>query len=106
MKKTFFLIILQLLVSSAFAVTVMGNRSCGNWIEGRQTGGISDVAASAWLVGYLSGLAVESNKDILASADGPSLFLWMDKYCRENALDRLEKAGYILSIELAGKIRK
>ncbi len=105
MKKIFLFVALQLLMTSSFAVTVMGARSCGTWIESRKSGGISEIAPQAWIVGYLSGISVESGKDILASTDANSLYLWMDKYCRDNPLERLDNGGYNLFIELARKIR-
>lgn len=105
MKKIFLFVALQLLMTSSFAVTVMGARSCGTWIEARKSGGISELASEAWIIGYLTGLSVESDKDILASTDANSIYLWTDKFCRDNPLDRLDKAGYYLFVELISKIR-
>lgn len=93
-------------MTTAFAVTVMGSRSCGEWVEARKTGGYSEIAVQGWLGGYLSGLAVESGRDILASTDLSSLSLWMDKHCKDNPLRRIDGAGYFLFIELERKIKK
>lgn len=57
-------------------------------------------------LGYLSGLAMQSDKDVLAGLDAPSLYLWVTNYCKANPLETTTNAGYILFLELSKKLRK
>ena len=86
----------------AAAVHIRGAYSCGDWIQGR----IMDRShAEAWLIGYLSGRAVASDIDILKVADNPSLFLWMDRFCRANPLRDIQDGTLELIPELVRKVR-
>ncbi len=76
-----------------------GSRSCGVWIADKV-----DIIQShdneSWLIGYLSGLAIASDKNILFNIDNPTLILWTDNYCRNNPLKQLYDAGIVLFYEL------
>lgn len=103
MKKTILAILaaLSVLTINAQAVTVMGARSCGNWVRDRQNEQAwSTLADEAWLVGFLSGNSVSTQKDFLAGVSAEPLYLWVDNYCRANPLNDLSDAGFYLSIEL------
>lgn len=83
----------------AVTIEIRGGASCGQWTESR----LQDWAAignQRWLVGYLSGLAAAYRKDILRGTDNPSIFLWMDNYCRANPLKRIDNGGDLLYREL------
>ena len=82
-------------------VEVRGARSCGSWIESRKEDGWPSRTAQAWLVGFLSGMALESDKDVLLGTDNLSIFAWMDKHCNENPLSSLTSGGMALFPELA-----
>ncbi len=89
--------------SSASSVTTMGDRSCGNWVRPQQAGNnvqIEKLALENWLVGFLSGMAVASKIDVLEHAAGKSLYVWMDKYCQANPLNRMSEGALELFIEL------
>ena len=77
------------------AVNVRGSISCGIWVEERQKEARGEYVGSlvnrAWLIGFLSGQAVESDKEFWGKQnvnilDVESVFLWMDNYCRANPL--------------------
>lgn len=95
--KPFFVLFLVVAFSSANAVAVFGGTDCGKWTtqpsQGRQ-----------WLVGFMSGMnvalatATDDPLDKLSSAD--QIFVWMDKYCRDNPLDRVGDGGQKLYQEL------
>ena len=93
----------------ARAITVLGARSCGTWIESRtdNSSGKSwaSLASESWLVGYLSGLAGGIDKDFLKGTDAPSIFLWVDNYCRSNPLKAIDDAGIALALELVKQKR-
>lgn len=102
MKKTPPLVLLCLFIIAAVfdsqAVETRGAPSCGAWIK--QKGTLQGSGSKGWLVGFLTGVAVESDKDLLAGTESDSLFFWVDKYCQENPLNDLALAGWVLSVEL------
>ena len=66
------------LTSNSYAITVMGDVSCGNWEKERteEAASILERHASwsstvnkSWSVGYLSGLASSKQKDFLRITD-------------------------------------
>lgn len=94
------LLLVGLLVSTGAysdTVTVRGFASCGEWVADQ--GGVKTLDKS-WLQGYMSGLAVGRNKDILVGTDDSSIGLWMDNYCKANPLKRVYEGGSDLFIEL------
>lgn len=90
----------------ASAVQIMGAASCGKWIE-RQEARDRDpwpaLATETWLTGYLSGIAVSSEKDILRDADKASLVLWMTNYCKGNPLNDIADGAEELYFDLRKK---
>ena len=87
--------------SNGQTVQTRGSRSCGTWIEGRQKNDFASLINEAWLVGYLSGVAVATGRNALQGTDNESLFLWMDNYCKSSPLSRIDEGGDTLFIELA-----
>ncbi len=97
------LLIFTLLATTSInvnAVEMAGPMSCGVWIE-KQKNKINYNIGQAWLLGYLSGIAIISEKDILKGTDNLSLFLWIDNYCQKFPLRHTSNAGDALAIELA-----
>ena len=105
----------------ADAVTTRGGPGCATWLRNREadrqadfsdqngTGGVHNLVVRAatlsdtsWLLGNLSGRAVESGFDYLANAEPDALYLWVDGYCQQRPLDSLRDA----SSELAAELRK
>lgn len=83
-----------------------GLASCGLWVEARQTSS-ETVSVSGlqqmenWILGYLSGVANKTGKDILKDPDPASIFRWMDAYCKANVLNRAVGHGVeVLSLEM------
>ncbi len=102
-KKTcsVFLVILILMLTSmelgARTIEVRGVRSCGEWVSDNKTLALGN---QTWLLGYLSGIAVATRKQILSGTDNQSIYLWVDNYCRANPLQSLSDAGADLYFEL------
>ena len=98
-------LLLPLILTTAVqAITLKGSRSCGQWVAARAgTNDIERLATEAWLVGYLSGLAMAYQEDTLNGIDNESLFLWTDNYCKESPLNRLAQSGQILHGDLNKK---
>ncbi len=87
------------------AIATLGVRTCGNWVkEAKTPNSCAAIANQSWLVGYITGLAVGSNKDFLKDSDTDSLFLWVTNYCQKNPLEKLDSAGYALAEELIKKM--
>jgi hypothetical protein len=103
MRKSARLAIAALMVTmgatNVNAITTMGGRSCGQW-ENRAQDNMARLAAEGWLMGFMSGLAIGSSKDVLADPDGASLVLWMDNYCKAHPLEKIGTGGVVLYFEL------
>lgn len=81
----------------AKTIEVRGIRSCGEWVNDKE---ILAFGNQTWLIGYLSGLAVGTKKQLLSGTDNQSIYLWVENYCRANPLRSLSDAGNALYFEL------
>lgn len=97
-----FTALLFCLSSLAQNVTVKGTYSCGFYVKSRELGSTS---SPSWLLGFLSGANVYKphKVDLLKNVDSDSLFLWMDKYCKDNPLEFIEDGAKLLLNELHQK---
>ncbi|MEJ8825624.1 hypothetical protein WKW80_26955 [Variovorax humicola] len=82
-------------------VTVMGFSSCGQWVKQRAVEqGTRErfvtLTMEMWLIGYLSGLSVGTDIEVLRGRESQSLLLWVDNYCKANPLDDTSIAGHAL----------
>jgi hypothetical protein len=59
----------------------------------KQGRSVQSVVYQAWLIGYLSGLASGTGKEVIKDLDDQSIFLWIDNYCRDNPLKRTFEAA-------------
>jgi hypothetical protein len=109
MSRTIAFLAVCLLSSNLFAsaVDIRGSRSCGKWVEEKRMANsmnemnrIPVLITQSWFLGYLSGRADESGKNILKGTDNESIFLWLDNYCRANPDKNLDTAGLALAREL------
>lgn len=106
MKKHFVaLVCLSLLSTSVPAVTVLGGGSCGQWISDRKSNKMMSATKEFWLLGYISGLAAATDKDVLKGMDSNSMEAWIDNYCGNNPLDRFVNAADALFIELVKRTK-
>lgn len=90
------------LSSSVFGdVSLRGAPSCGNWLKERQIDrSLIGLANKYWLSGYLSGIAITTDKDFITGTDNNSLDLWIDNYCQANPLENLGAAGVLLATKM------
>jgi hypothetical protein len=90
------------------ALSIMGDISCGDWVDHHSASSpdIQTVIQNNWVAGYLSGMAVGLNADILDNPSGKSLILWLNNYCRNNPLDNISTAASHLAIELKSRMLK
>ena len=109
MTKLFVAVVSALLAtaSNAAPIDVRGSRSCRDWQEqaryaksATEMNKVPLLISKNWFLGYLSGRAEESGKNLLKGTDNDSIFLWLDNYCRANPGNALENAGAELMREL------
>lgn len=85
--------------------TMLGMPDCGNWLTNQD-----NRYGYQWaLVGFLSALnsitTADSKQvnDTLGKTTAPKIFLWMDKYCKENPLNATQQGAFTLHNELINK---
>ena len=102
------LVLLLVLCSSAATGVVLrgGSSSCGQWVQDRRADGKPEDSSRFWLMGYMSGLARGTDKDILKDTDSASIILWMENYCRANPLKSVADGADVLFNELEQKIKR
>lgn len=75
----------------AEGIYIAGVVDCGSWIKARTTN-VSEIF-EGYLVGMMNGLALGSGVEFWfasgAQLKEEQVYLWMDKYCRENPLSSL-----------------
>lgn len=93
------------LSTSSFALSTIGDRTCGAWVSDRAEA-TGNLGSTSWLTGLMTGLAIASDADVLKNTDGPSMLMWMDNYCRAHPLDRVATGATTLYFELRGRMGK
>jgi hypothetical protein len=89
------------LPGASHAVAIQGSVSCGDWIGKRTPNGNVLGSYWTWVLGYLSGKAVESKLDVLRYQDSLSISIWMDGYCQANPLGNVAEGSDNLFMELS-----
>jgi hypothetical protein len=104
LRHAFFGVVLAFAITqTTHAITVRGLRSCGIWVEEESKDSPGRMGNQTWLIGYISGLAIGTGKDVLKGTENTSLFLWMTNYCRANPLKDIGDGGAELYFELLKK---
>jgi hypothetical protein len=78
-----------------------GAGGCGEWSMGT-----SDIAYSAWVLGYVSAVNAWASglpADITRSMPNQSVLLWAKNWCRSHPLDKVADAADALIRELLGQ---
>jgi hypothetical protein len=111
MKKAYFAALFSAfavgLSANSNAVTVKGMKSCTAWLKGHAEQASPSkymLADNAWLLGYLSGVAVARNIDFLKGVDDTTIQSWMHNYCSSHPSDLVGYAADALSVELAKRM--
>jgi len=81
---------------------VQGPVSCGEWISARKEDRIMVAAFEFWIIGYITAFNAQKPDvyNIMGSTDTRSVYLWMDKYCRENPISYVHSGMQVLTVEL------
>ena len=93
---------LSLTAPAAAQVTIKGLADCALWVEARNVG--RSVALEHYMVGFINGISMGSNVDIWGAREirQEQFYLWIDKWCRDNPLDTLYRAGWSFADEITG----
>lgn len=102
-RKLIFLCVLSTAsnIFSAPTIDAIGARQCSDWIQVRKEGGWASINSESWLVGYLSGMASATGRDVLTGVDAKAIHIWADNYCQQNPLDNTTHVGVKLFYELS-----
>jgi hypothetical protein len=97
---------LLLAMGKSLAQTYIGGgiESCGSWSHERMRDSHKAAALLQWSLGYVSGRNVE-RAEFLKGVDGPAILAWLDGYCQQHPLDKLENANEALVSELRLRAR-
>lgn len=94
---------------SPISIMTIRDVTCGDWIseievnEAERDSNWLMKTNEAWLLGYMSGLAIGNNADALKNTDATSMILYVTNYCKQNPLNRISEVGDKLFLELIWK---
>jgi len=92
------------LSANSNATQTLRDASCKQWINSQSTQ--VHYEYMSWLMGYLSGIAIQSDSNIFKTTNPDSIFLWMDTFCRNNPQNYIGDGAWQLSGELQQKLIK
>ena len=71
-----------------------GRQSCANYLEARQSGGVTEKAYKDWIGGYItaSNRLFEDNYNLLGKMDFQGALSWLDNYCKKSPENTLYMA--------------
>jgi len=80
--------------ASAEGVTVRGSPGCQEYLDAKARNNVQEAVKDlSWLLGYMSGLAVATQVNILGKDDGEGMLTWVDAYCQTYPARYLSNAG-------------
>jgi hypothetical protein len=79
-----------------------GSQTCTAWTN-REKNPVVKGSFESWLVGFISGLNVSWERDMIGGGDFDSIVAWMDTRRRATPSDRIGIAALDLGMELAKK---
>jgi hypothetical protein len=65
----------------AVSSLTISDASCASWLDARAR---NEQYQTAWLLGYLTGVSVGANVNILKGVNPEVIESWMDDYCKSN----------------------
>jgi hypothetical protein len=104
MKITAVLILLCLCANAEAGSTIVGagSQTCTAWTN-RKKNPVVKGSFESWLVGFISGLNVSGERDMIGGSDFDAIIEWMDKRCAATPSERIGIAALDLGMELAKK---
>ncbi|MCD9887324.1 hypothetical protein LUI11_31600 [Bradyrhizobium diazoefficiens] len=82
-----------------------GSQSCTAWTNRAKSVVVKGVFES-WVVGFISGLNVSGDREIVGGGDFAAIVGWMDRRCKSHPADQIGIAALDLAMELAGSAAK
>ena len=82
-----------------------GSQTCTAWTN-RKKNAVVKGSFESWLVGFISGLNISGERDMVGGGDFDEIIAWMDLRCLTPPSDRLGIAALLLGMELAIKAAK
>ena len=77
-----------------------GSHTCTAWTN-RKKNAIIKGSFESWLVGFISGLNISGERDMIGGGDFVAIIAWMDQRCLTTPSDRIGIAALDLGMELA-----
>ena len=77
-----------------------GTVTCKEWTSQRDTN--EYFSAGNWVLGFLSGTAWDSGRNILSGQDTKKLFVFIDRYCIASPKETISDAAVALAYHLLG----
>lgn len=102
------LIVVVLLTGAAHAGATLvgaGSQSCAAWTN-RKKSAVVKGSFEAWVVGFISGLNVSGDREIVGGGDLDAIVAWMDQRCLTAPSQQIGIAALDLAMELAGNAAK
>jgi hypothetical protein len=79
--------------ASAQGITVRGSGTCQAYLEAVSNSVPEAVKELTWLLGYLSGLAVATDVNVLGHDDAEGMVRWVYTYCQAHPAKYVSDAG-------------
>ncbi|XIA64198.1 hypothetical protein ACFIOY_35715 [Bradyrhizobium sp. TZ2] len=99
------LVCLSTVADAGASIIGAGSQSCTAWTN-RKKNAVVKGSFESWLVGFISGLNVSGQRDIIGGGDFDAIIEWMDQRCLTTPSDRIGIAALDLGMELAKKAFK
>jgi hypothetical protein len=92
-------------LNAGATIVGVGSQSCSAWAS-RNKSAIVKSEFESWVVGFISGLNVSGDREIVGGGDFAAIVAWMDRRCRSNPSEQIGVGALNLAIELAGNAAK
>ena len=103
-RNVFSALILLAVISPANADNIQmlgaGNVTCREWKSLRESNDY--FSAGNWMLGFLSGTAWDSGRNILSGQEPKKLFIFVDNYCMASNKETISDAAVALAYHLLG----
>jgi hypothetical protein len=105
MKRLLAVVVMLLLqmtcLNAGSTIVGAGSQSCTGWMN-RKKNPVVKAAFESWVVGFVSGLNVSAEREIVGGGDFTAIVAWMDRRCVSRPSDQIGIAALDLAMELAG----
>jgi hypothetical protein len=96
------LICLSTIADAGSSIIGAGSQTCTAWTN-RKKNAVVKGSFESWLVGFISGLNISGERDIVGGGDFDAIVSWMDQRCLAAPSERIGIAALDLGMELARK---